>query len=309
MSTRNKVICLMGPTASGKSGLAYQFACAHTNVELISVDSACVYLGMDIGAAKPSLAELVRVPHHLINIRKVNEPYSAADFASDATLAIADIIARGKVPLLVGGTMLYYKALQQGLSAAPSADASIRQKLLSRAERLGWPALHAELAAVDPIAAKRIHTNDAQRIERALGVYQATGVTQTQYWHEQQAHQSSYEFVNLALPTPDRTLLHEKIAGRFDQMLAQGVVDEVRQLQINYQCDAQMPAMRAVGYRQILAYLNGEYDDITMRERAIIATRQLAKRQITWLRSWPMLQYLPADLDGALSSLAQYHFR
>lgn len=292
----------MGPTASGKSALALAIASC-LDVEIISVDSALVYRGMDIGTAKPTPDELAQIPHHLINIRNVTEPYSAAEFVNDATQAIRDILSRNKYPLLVGGTMLYFRALQQGLSQMPSSDDKVRQAILALAKTKGWPALHEKLKGVDPQAAARIHPNDAQRIERALAIYEISGKTQTDYWAHIPSINQDFECINVAIPCLDRGALHEKIAYRFKAMLRAGLLEEVKYLQREFDLHPTLPAMRAVGYRQVLAYLNGEYDEMLMREKAIIATRQLAKRQLTWLRGWPQLTWLPGSKADQVRAL------
>jgi tRNA dimethylallyltransferase len=273
----------MGPTASGKTALA----CALSErfpVELVSVDSALVYRGMDIGTAKPDAATLRRYPHRLIDIRDPAEPYSAADFRTDALQAMHDITSKGRVPLLVGGTGLYFRALQQGLSPLPEADAAIRERLAAEAARVGWPALHARLRQLDPGAATRIGPNDAQRIQRALEVIELTG----QPLSEQQRGGSGVRFpwrvLKLALLPTDRAPLHARIAERFDAMLAAGFLDEVRALRERGDLHADLPAIRAVGYRQAWEHLDGQTDAAQFRDRGVFATRQLAKRQITWLR-------------------------
>ncbi len=286
----------MGPTASGKTDLALQLA-EHLPAEIISVDSALVYRGMDIGTAKPSATVLSQYPHHLIDIRDPAEPYSAADFCRDAHVAIQNIIARGKMPILVGGTMLYYRALQQGLSILPSADESIRQQLADEAQQIGWQALHERLTNIDPQAAAKIHPHDPQRLQRALEVYQITGQTLTEL-QQKSVQNSSYHFINIGLIPSNRDRLRKIIAQRFDAMLATGLIDEVMQLYERGDLHAKLPAIRAVGYRQVWQYLEQEYDQATMRQMSITATCQLAKRQLTWLRSWPDL-YAYDSLDTA----------
>ncbi len=277
--------CLLGPTASGKTAAALAFAAKHAT-EIVSVDSALVYRTMDIGTAKPTPDERARVPHHLIDIREPTEAYSAADFRADALQAIGDILARGRVPLLVGGTMLYYKALTQGLNDLPSADPEVRAALESDAAREGWPALHARLASVDPITAARLAPNDAQRIQRALEVFLLTGQPMSALLTaSQRAHDLPYRFVPIALEPSDRALLHTRIAQRFDAMLEAGFVDEVGKLRARGDLHPSLPSMRCVGYRQAWEYLDGAIDYATMRDKGIFATRQLCKRQLTWLRS------------------------
>lgn len=294
-------IFLMGPTAAGKTDLAIEL----TKVlpcELISVDSALVYRGMDIGTAKPSKELLAQFPHRLIDILDPADSYSAADFRTDALAAMADITARGKIPLLVGGTMLYYKALLEGLADMPPADPQVRAELEDEAQRLGWQALHDQLAAVDPESAARIHPNDPQRLTRALEVYRVSGLTMTAHRQRQLAQstdagasgrsQLPYTVANLAIAPANRQVLHQRIAQRFTQMLEQGFIDEVVALRSRSDLHAGLPSIRAVGYRQVWDYLDGKLTFAEMQERGIIATRQLAKRQFTWLRSWSDLQWL-----------------
>ena len=283
-----KIIFLMGPTAVGKSEFAMQLA-KKISIEIISVDSAMIYRGMDIGTGKPTLAERQQVPHHLIDIRDPDEPYSAAEFAVDALQAIVDITRKGKIPLLVGGTFLYFKALQQGLSKLPSKNAVIRERLTQEAAAMGWAALHQRLATFDPIAAKRIHPNDAQRIQRALEVYEISCKPMSDFFdHANEASENSiqnYDIKAFTLLPVDRKALHLKIEGRFMSMLAMGFVAEVEKLYQRGDLTLNHPAMRAVGYRQVWQYLAGvvSYDDMVLK--TIAATRQLAKRQLTWLRS------------------------
>lgn len=294
----------MGPTASGKSALAYelvkQFPC-----EIISVDSTLVYRGMDIGTAKPTPAELAVAPHRLIDIRDPAEPYSAADFCQDAKREIADIHARNKIPLLVGGTMLYFRALQQGLAAMPAADERIRQMLVDKASKHGWDALYQELRIVDPVAAARIHPNDPQRLQRALEVYYVTGKPMTDHFNEINSS-SEYAFLNLGLLPENRKWLHDRIALRFDIMLKQGFIDEVKALYARSDLSADLPALRAVGYRQAWAYLAQQISYDEMVEQGIAATRQLAKRQITWLRRWPQLYSFACDSEELLTNVTEF---
>ncbi|MFC4528106.1 tRNA (adenosine(37)-N6)-dimethylallyltransferase MiaA [Dyella halodurans] len=274
----------MGPTASGKTALA----CALSErfpVDLVSVDSALVYRGMDIGTAKPDAATLARYPHRLIDIRDPAEPYSAADFRADAVAAMQQITAQGRVPLLVGGTGLYFRALQQGLSQLPEADAAIRERLAAEAARLGWPAMHERLATLDPAAAARIGPNDAQRVQRALEVIELTGRPLSEQQRGGSGERFPWRVLKLALLPADRGPLHARIAERFDAMLAHGFLDEVRALRARGDLHADLPAIRAVGYRQAWEHLDGQTDAAEFRDRGIFATRQLAKRQITWLRS------------------------
>ena len=289
-------IFLMGPTASGKTALAVKLA-EHFPLEIISVDSALVYRDMSIGTAKPDTATLARAPHHLLDICSPTEAYSAAAFCADAQRLMADITARGKVPLLVGGTMLYFRALLQGLDDLPRADPVLRKKLEREAASRGWPALHAELAQIDPITAARLSPNDAQRIGRALEIFRLAGKPMSALLDKAQTA-LPYRVLQLALIPSDRAVLHQRIAARFDAMLAEGLLDEVDTLRKTYALTADLPAMRAVGYRQAWAYLVGEIDLNGLREQGIAATRQLAKRQLTWLRSWPDAVVLDALADG-----------
>ncbi|WP_083615170.1 tRNA (adenosine(37)-N6)-dimethylallyltransferase MiaA [Paraburkholderia sp. SOS3] len=283
------IACVLGPTASGKTAAALAFA-AQRPTEIVSVDSALVYRGMDIGTAKPTAQERAQVPHHLIDIVDPADAYSASDFRTDALRAIDAIVERGRVPLLVGGTMLYYKALTQGLNDLPAADAALRAELEADAARDGWPALHARLAAVDTQTAARLAPNDAQRIQRALEVFMLTGQPMSTLLaappRDDQAT-ARYRFVPVALEPSDRGMLHARIAQRFDAMLEAGFVDEVQRLRARGDLHAGLPSMRCVGYRQAWAYLDGEIDYATMRDKGVFATRQLCKRQLTWLRAMP----------------------
>ena len=262
-------------------------------VEIISVDSALVYRDMDIGTAKPDAATLQQAPHHLINLIPPTQAYSAANFRQDALDLMADISARGRIPLLVGGTMLYFKALEQGMSGLPEADAQVRMGLDAEAAAIGWPAMHAKLAKVDALTAARLAPNDSQRIQRALEVYAISGRRLSDLIAEQSSQVLPYQVLKIALLPSDRQLLHERIAMRFEQMLAAGLVDEVRALLIKYPVlTAESTAMRCVGYRQVLHYLAGEIGLEELRDRGVFATRQLAKRQLTWLRSMPQVRAL-----------------
>jgi tRNA dimethylallyltransferase len=282
----------MGPTASGKTGAAVALAAA-LPVEIISVDSALVYRDMDIGTAKPDAATLQQAPHHLINLIPPTQAYSAANFRQDALDLMADISARGRIPLLVGGTMLYFKALEQGMSGLPEADAQVRMGLDAEAAAIGWPAMHAKLAKVDALTAARLAPNDSQRIQRALEVHAISGRRLSDLIAEQSSQVLPYQVLKIALLPSDRQLLHERIAMRFEQMLAAGLVDEVRALLIKYPVlTAESTAMRCVGYRQVLHYLAGEIGLEELRDRGVFATRQLAKRQLTWLRSMPQVRAL-----------------
>jgi len=301
-------IFLMGPTAAGKTDLALELARA-LPCELISVDSALIYRGMDIGTAKPSKELLAEFPHRLIDIRDPAESYSAAEFRSDALAAMAEITAKGRIPLLVGGTMLYYKTLLEGLADMPSADPQVRAELEARAAAEGWGALHRELAEVDPESAARIHPNDPQRLTRALEVYRVSGVNMTAHRQRQEALSAKsgalaggrlpYAVASLAIAPVQRQVLHARIAERFRLMLEQGFVEEVEALHMRSDLHAGLPSIRAVGYRQVWDYLEGNLSEAEMTERGIIATRQLAKRQFTWLRSWADLHWLDSlDRDN-----------
>ncbi len=291
MKCNDVIVCLMGPTGSGKSALSLKLAESIPS-EIISVDSAIIYCDMDIGTAKPSKEELQLVPHHLIDIRNPSEKYSAAEFCRDAKKLIGEIQSRNKMPLLVGGTMLYFNALQKGLSDMPSADQKIREKISSEAAKVGWSTLHERLSEIDPEASRKIHANDSQRIQRALEVYEITGKPISVLQNRDAVDNSLPKMINLALGGIDRSILHERIEKRFDEMLDQGLVDEVRKLYDRGDLNIDLPSMRAVGYRQVWQYLTGEIDFNAMREKAIAATRQLAKRQLTWLKSWPDLTWV-----------------
>jgi|TARA_B110000879_G_C11130699_1_gene495897 tRNA dimethylallyltransferase len=285
-----KAIFLMGPTASGKTNAAISLLQDYP-IELISVDSALVYKGMDIGTAKPDAETLKRAPHHLIDLIQPTEAYSAANFRTDALALMSDITARGKVPLLVGGTMLYFKALESGLGNLPEANQAIRDKLDLEAKAFGWPAMHQKLASIDPETAARLMPNDMQRIQRALEVYEVSGETMTALYARQTSEPLPYHILKLALVPSDRKVLHQRIALRFEQMLANGFINEVKNMLIQYpSLTADTTSMRCVGYRQALMYLNGEYDDVELQDRGIFATRQLAKRQLTWLRGMDDVQ-------------------
>lgn len=277
-------IFLMGPTASGKTGLAVELL-ESLPIELISVDSALVYKGMDIGTAKPDIATLAKAPHHLIDLIEPTDSYSAAHFRKDALALMADITSRGKIPLLVGGTMLYFNALQGGLSQLPEANQQVRQRLDEEALAIGWPAMHEKLAQVDSETAARLKTTDAQRIQRALEVFELSGKPMSDLYKETEQTVLPYRLLKLALVPSDRAVLHQRIADRFDAMLAQGFLDEVQRLRKQYpDLSPESPAMRCVGYRQALEFLDGKVDKTEFREKGIAATRQLAKRQLTWLR-------------------------
>ena len=279
-------IFIMGPTAAGKTDLALALA-ARLPCDIISVDSAMVYRGMDIGTAKPSRAILERTPHRLIDIRDPAEPYSAAQFRLDALREMEAITARGRIPLLVGGTMLYFRALSRGLSDLPTADPALRARLNAEGEASGWASLHARLAGIDPTAARRIHPNDPQRIQRALEVYELSGSTATELYARPTAQSLPYKIVKLIVAPRDRILLRDRIAKRFQAMLREGLVAEVEVLRRRGDLDLEKPALRAVGYRQVWNYLEGKINCEEMGKSAIIATCQLAKRQFTWLRREP----------------------
>jgi len=286
-------VLLMGPTGSGKSALAMALA-ERFPVEIVSVDSAQVYRGMDIGTAKPGPAARARVPHHLVDIIDPVEAYSAARFRADAIQAIAAIRSRGSVPLLVGGTMLYFKALHEGLSALPAADPAVRARLDARAAIEGWPALHAELARVDPATAGRLESMDAQRIQRALEVYEIAGRPLSALQGAREGAGVAGRTITVALVPGDRAALHRAIAARFDAMLAAGLVAEVAGLRARHALASDMPSMRCVGYRQAWEFLDGRIDALTLRAKGIAATRQLAKRQYTWLRTMATTAFEPS---------------
>ena len=296
-------ILLMGPTASGKSAIALELA-QLLPVEIVSVDSAQVYRGMDIGTAKPDAATRARVAHHLLDLIDPDQSYSAARFRADALAAMAGIRGRGCIPLLVGGTMLYFKALREGLSPLPQADARLREELDDRAAAAGWPALHAELARVDPATAARLATTDSQRIQRALEVFRLSGTPLSALQDARQSDDAP-DFVAIALVPSDRAALHRRIADRFDAMLAVGLIEEVRMLRRRFALTGSMPSMRCVGYRQVWDVLEGARTPGDLRERGIAATRQLAKRQLTWLRSTQAqtLDCLAADLPRKIIEL------
>lgn len=279
-------IFLMGPTASGKTGVAVELA-QKLPVELISVDSALVFRDMDIGTAKPDAATLAKAPHHLIDIIAPTEAYSAAAFRHDALRLMADITARGKIPLLVGGTMLYFKALREGLSELPQSDAAVRAELDAEIARHGIEALHKRLAEVDPETAARLAPGDTQRVQRAMEIYRLTGQPMSALLKRQTQHELPYDITSIALVPSDRAALHRRIAVRFEQMLRDGLVDELRMLRDKYPLHRDMTSMRCVGYRQAWEYMDGEIGEGELLEKGIAATRQLAKRQLTWLRSMP----------------------
>jgi tRNA dimethylallyltransferase len=276
-------IFLMGPTASGKTDVAIRLAQEYP-IDIISVDSSMVYRGLDIGTAKPSAAELALAPHRLIDIRDPAQPYSAADFRVDALREMAEITSKGRIPLLVGGTMLYFKVLKEGLANLPEANEVVRAEILLEAQTHGWPYIHQKLATIDPVTAARLTPNDSQRLQRALEVYYLTGTPLSVLHQAQEILTLPYRLLEIALLPKERSVLHERIEKRFDLMLANGFVDEVRALKARGDLHLELPAIRSVGYRQVWEYLDGLYDAKEMRYRGIVATRQLAKRQHTWLR-------------------------
>lgn len=308
--TRPPAIALLGPTASGKSALALDWA-ERLGGEIVSVDSALVYRGLDIGAAKPTAAERAQVAHHLIDVRDPWEPFSAADFALAARTAIDEIVGRGCIPVLAGGTGLYYRALLEGLSPMPQADAALRAQIAAEAQARGWPALHAELARIDPEASARIHATDPQRIQRAIEVYRASGRPISAWQRDHAPQRLPVRLLQLALAPADRAVLHGRIAARFDAMLADGFIDEVQALRAlpplrDHPAPLDLPALRAVGYRQAWDYLDALEAGAEpaaacadFRERAVAATRQLAKRQFTWLRGSPELRWFDPATDRA----------
>lgn len=306
----NPVLMVLGPTASGKTELAEALVDAlqpRMPVHLISMDSALVYRGMDIGTAKPSPEELHRYPHALVDIRDPSDPFSAADFVRAADLEVQQAHAAGALPILVGGTMLYAKAFRDGLADLPEADLALRERLRQEAEVQGWPALHARLAEADPIAAAKIEPQNSQRLQRALEVLELTGRPLSWWWQQgsglSAASRLGVNLQQVAIVPSDRALLHQRIAQRLDQMLAQGLVAEVTKLYQRGDLSLQLPSIRAVGYRQVWEHLDGQYDAHEMRQRLLAATRQLAKRQLTWLRGWPDLLTLePALTAQALTT-------
>ena len=297
-------LSIMGPTGTGKTDLAVELA-SHFPFEIISVDSALVYRGMDIGTAKPEKEILAKAPHRLINIIDPDDVYSAASFRKDALKAMEAITRAGKIPLLVGGTGLYFRALLEGISELPSADSAIRQKLEEQAAESGWQAMHARLASVDPVAADRIHPNDPQRIERALEVYEITGKPITSFFNNDSGTVCPYNMIKTILEPEDRGWLHKRLAKRFDQMVEMGIVDEVLVLQQKFNLNAEIPSMRLVGYRQVWQYLAGEINQETMVEKAVIATRQLAKRQMTWFRSEQDAKHIFVDHGSPFNEILQ----
>jgi tRNA dimethylallyltransferase len=298
-------ILLMGPTASGKTGVAMRLASV-LPCEIVSVDSAQIYKGMDIGTAKPDAGMLRQAPHHLIDVIEPHESYSAARFRDDALAVMREITERGNIPLLVGGTMLYYKALLEGMSDLPEADPAIRLVIDTMAEKEGWPALHARLAQIDPQTAARLAPNDAQRIQRALEIYYITDKSMTEHLKRPKFVYFPYAPIKVALVPGERAGLHERIARRFDEMLAAGLVKELQKLREDYALDTGMPSMRCVGYRQAWDYLEGRISAAELREHGIAATRQLAKRQLTWLRSMKDLAEFDCLVDGLSDLVLEY---
>ena len=299
-----RILALTGPTASGKTAAALAIA-REVSVEIISVDSALVYRGMDIGTAKPSALERAAVPHHLIDIIDPTQHYSAAEFIRDATRLVSEIHARGRIPLLVGGTMLYLKALFQGLDDLPAANPQVRAGIEAQARTQGWPALHAELSRVDPISASRLAPLDSQRIQRALEVYRLTGRALSDLQGNMRKSTTFSNTALLSLEPQDRAWLHARIALRLDAMLAAGFLDEVKVLRVRGDLHPGLPSMRCVGYRQAWEALDGKFPLGELRDRAIYATRQLAKRQITWLRSMPQRQVVNCDAPDALAQIVR----
>jgi len=297
-------VFLMGPTASGKTGLAVDL-CARFPLEIISVDSALVYRGMDIGTAKPDADTLRTAPHRLIDIRDPSESYSAAEFREDALREMKSITAAGKVPLLVGGTMLYFRALEHGLSELPAADPQIRKVLERQAEEIGWPAMHEILFEKDPRAAERIHPNDPQRIQRALEVFAISGQPMSELQEKSEGDALDYRIHKIIISPQPRSILHERIERRFDLMMENGFIDEIKSLHARSDLHADLPAIRAVGYRQAWDWLEGNCTLEQMREKAIAATRQLAKRQLTWLRRESGCIWYDSQTDGAWAEVSR----
>lgn len=298
------LICLAGPTSSGKSAAARAIA-ARWPVEVINVDSATIYRGMDIGTAKPSRAEQLGTAHHLLDILDPLDAYSAATFRRDALRCVQEIRARGNIPLLAGGTMLYFKALREGLNDLPSADPDIRLELEQRATRIGWPAMHTELAQIDPDTAKRLSQNDSQRIQRALEIWHITGTPMSVLLNAPAQQDAPVKTLTLSLEPAERSVLHQTIAIRFDQMLEAGLLQEVQTLRARGDLHTNLPSVRCVGYRQLWSLLEGEIDLPTARLQAIAATRQLAKRQLTWLRSLPERKAIQACVPTTVDAVVQ----
>ncbi|WP_417657011.1 tRNA (adenosine(37)-N6)-dimethylallyltransferase MiaA [Pseudidiomarina aestuarii] len=298
------VICLYGPTAAGKTGLAIELT-KRLPCDIISVDSALIYRGMDIGTAKPTAAELAQAPHRLIDICDPAQAYSAAEFARDAKREIDAIISAGRIPLLVGGTMLYFKALLEGMSKLPSSNPQLRAALQQRLEQEGATVLHQELQDIDPVSAERIHPHDPQRLLRALEVYQSTGQSLTALTQERHGA-LTYPVLQLAVAPRERSTLHQRIEQRFRIMVEQGLIAEVEQLRLRSDLHLDLPALRCVGYRQVWQYLDGDFGWDEMIDRGIFATRQLAKRQLTWLRKWPNVQWFDSEADDLIEQAFAY---
>lgn len=312
---KSMAVAIMGPTASGKTAAALAIA-KEMPVEIISVDSALVYREMDIGTAKPSAEELASVPHHLIDIIDPLESYSVMQFREDAIRLVAEIQARGKLPLLVGGTMMYFKGLVDGLDDLPTADTEVRARIDAEAARIGWPGMHAKLRELDPATADRLAPNDAQRINRALEIIELSGKPMSELLAKREKTELPFELVSFALEPSDRAVLHRRIAQRFDQMLGsrddEGIVAEVARLRARGDLNLSLPSMRCVGYRQSWEYLDGLYDRTQLRENGIVATRQLAKRQLTWLRSMPeriVVDCLAKDATAQVLGVLDKHIR
>lgn len=298
------VICLYGPTAAGKTGLAIELT-KRLPCDIISVDSALIYRGMDIGTAKPTADELAQAPHRLINICDPAQSYSAAEFARDAKGEIESIVAAGRIPLLVGGTMLYFKALLEGMSKLPSADTELRATLQQRLDLEGAAVLHRELQQIDPVSAERIHPHDPQRLLRALEVYHSTGQSLTALTQERSGA-LAYPVLQLAVTPQQRSTLHQRIEQRFRLMVEQGLIAEVESLRARSDLHLDLPALRCVGYRQVWQYLDGDFGWDEMIDRGIFATRQLAKRQLTWLRKWPGVEWLDGETDDLIEQAFAY---
>lgn len=303
--TKPTIINIMGPTASGKTDLAISLS-QHHGCEIISVDSAMVYRDMTIGTAKPSAEELQRAPHRLIDFVDPSEPYSAGRFYDDALREIDDILAANRTPLLVGGTMMYFNALQFGLAKLPEANQAIRDNINQQAQEKGWQAMHAELAKVDPDAANRIHPNDSQRIQRALEVYHTSGEALSALQAKTTKPLAAYRSINIALCPLERSVLHERIAQRFDAMLDAGLIDEVKALRERDNLNLKLPSMRSVGYFEVWRYLDGDISFDEMREQAIAATRQLAKRQLTWLRRYPNVTWFDSLSSNLIEQVVEF---
>ena len=300
-----QALLLMGPTASGKTDIAISL-CKRFPCDIISVDSALVYRGMDIGTAKPDAETLRRAPHQLVDIREPEDSYSAGDFVRDARLAIRASAAKGRIPLLAGGTMMYFRALTEGIADLPSGDDSIREEIDREADQKGWPFLHAKLARVDPEIAARLNPNDSQRIQRALEVYRISGQPLSQWQKQAAVSSGDINFLKIALQVEPRQLLHQRIEQRLDTMIAAGFEDEMQRLRARPGLSSDSSAMRSVGYRQFWKYLDGEYSRAEARDRALYATRQLAKRQLTWLRSETELFSVAALEAGAIDTISAH---